>query len=231
MPSKPKLVIWGAGGYALVVADMVRLRGEFDVVGFLDDVDPARRDTDFGGAKVLGGQEQLDLLQRQGVSHLIFGFGDCEARLRLTNLVCEKGFQLATAIHPQATVARDVAIGEGTIIAAGAVVSPGAEIRRNVIINTCASVGHQCIIEDGVHVGPGVRLGGRVQVAQGTWVGIGATVIDRVRIGARSVIGAGAVVIHDIPDGVTAYGVPAKVAGSLPNEHQERSTGTSLPRG
>ena len=80
-----------------------------------------------------------------------------------------------------------------------------------MIINTCASVDHECVVEEGAHVGPGVRLGGHVRVGKGTWIGIGATVKDRIRIGARAVIGAGAVVLNDIPDGVVAYGVPANV--------------------
>ena len=210
-----KLVIWGASGHALVVADIIRLRGDYEIVGFLDDVNPQRHGTEFCGAPVLGGQEQLDVLQRMGVKYLIFGFGDCEARLRLSKLVRAKGFCLATAIHPQAIVAADVQIGPGTVIAGGVVINPGSRIGENVIINTCTSVDHECVVEDGAHIGPGVHLGGKVVVGRAAWVGIGATVRDRVHIGAHSTIGAGAVVLDDIPDGVVAYGVPAKVVRSI----------------
>jgi len=215
-----KLVIWGASGHALVVADIIRSRGEYEIVGFLDDVNPERHGTEFCGAPVLGGQEQLDVLKRMGVNHLIFGFGDCEARLRLSELVRAKEFCLATAIHPHAIVATDVPVGRGTVVAAGAVVNPGSRIGENVIINTCASIDHECVIEEGVHICPGVHLGGRVIVGRGAWIGIGATIKDRVRIGARSLIGAGSLVLNDIPDDVVAYGVPAKVMkGGAPNEH------------
>jgi acetyltransferase EpsM len=217
---KRKLVIWGASGHALVVADIIRLQGDYEIVGFLDDVNPERRNTEFKGAPVFGGQEQLDILRRRGVKYLIFGFGDCEARLRLSKLVRAKGFCLATAIHPQAIVAADVPIGPGTTIAAGAVVNPGSKIGENVIINTCASVDHECTVEDGGHIGPGAHLGGRVIVGRGSWIGIGATVSDRVRIGAHSIIGAGAVVLDNIPDGVVAYGIPAGVIKRIVlNEH------------
>ena len=198
-----------------MVADIVRLQGEFSIIGFLDDVNPVRHNTSFCGARVLGGREQLDLLRLAGVEYLIFGFGDCDARLALSELVRSKGFHLATAIHPKAVVASDVVLGAGTVIAGGAVVSPGSCIGENVIVNTCASVGHECIVEDGAHIAAGAHLGGRVKVGRGAWIGIGAAVRDRVTIGARSVIGAGAVVIHDIPDGVVAYGVPAEVARSV----------------
>ena len=45
-----RLVIWGASGHALVVADIIRLRGEFDIVGFIDDLKLADRDTKYAGA-------------------------------------------------------------------------------------------------------------------------------------------------------------------------------------
>jgi PglD N-terminal domain len=42
---RPKIVIWGAGGHALVVADIIRLRDDYELVGFLDDVNPERAGT------------------------------------------------------------------------------------------------------------------------------------------------------------------------------------------
>jgi UDP-N-acetylbacillosamine N-acetyltransferase len=207
---KRKLVIWGASGHASVVADIVRSRGEYEIAGFLDDTSPGRSDAEFCGASILGGREQLDTLLREGIDHLIFGFGNCEARLRLSGLARAKGFTIATAIHPGAVVASDVTVGYGTVVAAGAVINPGAQIGNNVIVNTCASVDHHCVVGDGAHICPGARLAGNVSVGRAAWIGIGATVVDHARIGARATIGAGAVVVDDMPDGVVAYGVPAR---------------------
>lgn len=210
-----KVVIWGASGHALVVADIVRSQGEFAIAGFLDDLHPERAGTDFFGASVLGGWEQLDLLTSQGVNNLIFGIGDCASRLKLAEMVRPKGFRFITAVHPRAVVAEDVSVGSGTVIAAAAVINPGARIGENAIINTSASVDHECVIEDAVHICPGVHLAGNVFVGRAAWVGIGATVAGGVNIGAGAMIGAGAVVLEDIPDGVLAYGVPARAIKKL----------------
>jgi hypothetical protein len=43
------------------------------------------------------------------------------------------------------------------------------------------------------------------------FVGAGAKIIGAISIGSGSRIGANAVVLHDIPAGVTAVGIPAKV--------------------
>ncbi len=207
----PKLAIWGASGHALVVADIITLLGNYEIVGFLDDVNPERHRTEFHGLSILGGKEQLDELVDLGVKHLLIAVGDCNARLRLSELIGARGFRLGTAIHPKSVVATDVSIGAGTVVCAGAVVNPGSTIGLSAIINTTASVDHECIVEAGVHIGPGAHLGGRVTVRRGAQVGIGAIVKDRTVIGANSMVGAGAVVVKDIPESVLAYGNPAKI--------------------
>jgi acetyltransferase EpsM len=214
-----KLVIWGASGHALVVADIIRLGAEYRIVGMLDDLRPERAGSEFGGCRIIGGREQLGRLRDEGVDVCILGFGNCAARLALSEVVRSYGFRLATAIHPRATVASGVQVGAGSVIVDGSVVNPAAVIGENVIINTCASVDHECIIADGVHIAPGAHLAARVEVGRGSWVGIGSVVKEGVRIGAGSMVGAGSVVLRDIPEGVLAYGSPAKVIRPIiPNQ-------------
>jgi acetyltransferase-like isoleucine patch superfamily enzyme len=54
----------------------------------------------------------------------------------------------------------------------------------------------------------GIALGDNV------WLGTGVKVLDGVRIGRDVVVGAGAVVTGDLPDGVVAAGVPARIVRS-----------------
>jgi sugar O-acyltransferase (sialic acid O-acetyltransferase NeuD family) len=210
---KTKILIWGTSGHALVVADIIRLCEEYEIAGFLDD-NRNCHGADFLDTPILGGREQLKRLRKKNFTYLIVGVGDCRARLELADLALTKGFKLATAIHPKTTIANDVFIGRGTVIMAGSVVNPQARIAQNVIINTLASVGHECQLEKGVHVGPGVRLGGGVKIGKGSWIGIGAVAKDNIKIGANVTVGAGSVVIKDLPDNVIAYGVPARIQGT-----------------
>ena len=205
-----KVVIWGASGHARVVADIVRLMACHEVVGFLDNVDSSRIGQPFDDGVILGGEEQLSALRSAGVDYVALGVGDNNARLKLGDVVLKAGFKLFTAVHPAATVAKNAQLGDGTVLCAGSVVNPCARVGRLAIINTCASVDHDCEIGEGVHIAPGACVAGNVRVGRATMLGVGSAVRDGIAIGQQSMIGAGAVVVSDLADNVTAYGMPAK---------------------
>ena len=209
-----RVVIWGASGHALVVADILRLEGR-EIAGFIDDVDATRRGAEFAGARVLGGRDCLPALHAGGVRSAVIAIGDCAVRLRLADVARQHGFALARAVHPRAVLAADVTVGAGTVVCAGAVVNPRSSIGESAIVNTAAPVDPECLIADGAHVGPGAHLGGRVRIGRGAWIGIGATISDRVVIGEESIVGAGAVVLNDVPRRVVAFGVPARVVRAV----------------
>ena len=83
-----------------MVADIIRLRHEYEFVGFVDDVDPQRPETRFFGAPLFTSDALLPRLRDLAVTHLIFGFGDCGVRLSLGEAVRATGFTLATDPSP-----------------------------------------------------------------------------------------------------------------------------------
>lgn len=52
---------------------------------------------------------------------------------------------------------------------------------------------------------------GPIIIDDSAWIGRGATVLSGVRIGKGAVVAAGAVVTHNVPDGMIAAGIPARV--------------------
>ena len=196
-PGSSRVVVLGAGGHGLVVADIL-LRAHpprFEPVGFLDD-DDALRGTEILGLPVLG-----DLRALRTVEHdlVVVAIGDNKARASVFSMLQERGERFAIAVHPSAVVAPDVAIGEGSVIVAGAVVNPGTVIGQNVIVNTAASIDHHGSIGSHVHIAPGAHLGGTVHVGDGTLIGMGATVVPGVRIGDWRFIKASSLVAEDLP--------------------------------
>ena len=202
----------GAGGHSKVVIDILQLSSSWSIFGLLD----ANRDLhgkSVSGIPVLGDDSLLDDLLSRGVDHAFIGVGssgDPGARVRLYNLAIKKGYNLVSAIHPSAIVAKSADIGIGITIMATAVINPHNRIGQNVIINTGAIVEHDCLIQDHVHIATGAKLTGQVQVGIASHIGAGAVVRQNIKIGNNSIVGAGAVVVNHVPDNTTAVGVPAK---------------------
>lgn len=81
-----------------------------------------------------------------------------------------------------------------------------------IVISGDAVFGDGCIIRQGVTVGlryTGQR--GSPIIGDRCDIGAGAKLLGKIRIGNDVAIGANAVVLTDVPDGMTAVGVPARV--------------------
>jgi sugar O-acyltransferase (sialic acid O-acetyltransferase NeuD family) len=200
-----RVVIKGAGGHGVVVADILSLMHHRHAavvpVGFIDD-DPLTFDKQFLGLKVIGASF-ADVRKR--CDAVIVAIGDNRTRAEKFAQLEKEGARFATCIHPGAVISNSAAIGHGTMICAGVLVNPAARIGVDVILNTGCTVDHHNLIGDHVHIAPGVNLGGNVHVGEGTLVGIGATVLPGRRIGSWSIVAGGSVVTQDVPDGVV-YG-------------------------
>lgn len=215
MRQTPVAVV-GGGGHAKVVIDVARAAG-VPVLGVFDD-DPAKAGRSLLDVPVIGG---LDELPTSGAQRAVVAIGSNGVRRRIVEWLSHLGLEWATLVHPGAIIAPSASVGAGSVICAGAIVQAEASVGDHCIVNTGASVDHDCRVGDFVHIAPGARLSGGVSLGEGTWVGTGAAIIQYLSVGAWTMVGAGAAVVADLPDGVTAVGVPAR---ALPG-----GAGTALP--
>jgi len=201
-----EVAIFGAGGHGKVILDILLESGK-KVRGFLDE-NPGKIGQKVAGLKILGSWDYLAKNKNLAVA---LGIGNNHIREKIYLQLKELGIKIITAIHPAACVSRLAVIGEGVVMMPGAVVNASARLEEGVVINTGATVDHDCHLARFSHVWPGAHLAGAVKVGAFSYIGAGAAVIQNKTIGQNSIIGAGAVIINDIPAGVTAVGVPAKV--------------------
>lgn len=207
-----KIIIWGAGGHALVVADALRSNGEA-VFGFIDTVSFVRKDAQLMDLPVWGSVHEAVTSCQEDGCEIAFGFGHCAARSQGIKYLDRSGISLKTVVHARAYVSPAASLGRGIYVAPNAVVEPGCSIGDGVIVNAGSVVCHESSIGQAVSICPGVCIGGKAKVGEASWLGIGCTLIDKVCVGTGCFIGGGAVVIKGIPDRSLAYGVPARVVG------------------
>ncbi len=206
------IFVYGAGGHAKVIIDILQLN-HIEVAAVLDD-NPELNNKTCMGYPISTPQKTLEKLHEKGIQYGIIAIGNNKIREEKGKLIRSWGYDLITAIHPSTTLARTAEVGKGTAVMAGVIVNSDSVIGENVTLNTGCTIDHDCRIGNCAHISPGVHLGGTVTIGERTHIGIGAAVLPNLTIGKDVMVGGGAVVIHDLPDGVTAVGVPAKIIQS-----------------
>lgn len=194
------LVMLGAGGHAKVLLSLAIARGA-EVVGVCDPELYRSGAVTWRGIRVLGGDEALEQLDCARIG-LINGIGQVVGS-QLRRIVYEravsKGFRFPALVHPAACVDASVILADGVQVMAGAILQPDVNLGPNTIVNTKASVDHDCHVASHVHIAPGATLCGNVRIATCAFVGAGATVIQGLTIGESAVVGAGAVMVRNLP--------------------------------
>jgi sugar O-acyltransferase (sialic acid O-acetyltransferase NeuD family) len=203
------LVIIGAGGFGREVFELlgdINANGPvFNFLGFLDDGDVQLPLLERLGAPLLG---PTSILPGLGASFVI-GIGAPETRRRIDGQA-RSSAPAATLTHPSATIGKDVQIGEGAVIAAGARLTTHVTLGRHVHVNVNCTIGHDVVVEDYATLYPGVHLGGGCLIEDGATLGTGCVVLPNVRVGHGAVVGAGAVVGRDVRPNTTVVTATAR---------------------
>ncbi|WP_254456324.1 acyltransferase [Paeniglutamicibacter quisquiliarum] len=144
-----------------------------------------------------------------------------------------EGCNIGNGVTFSATERTPILVGDRTKILRGGELLGPLTIGSRVFINRDAYIRSGVTIEDGVSLGPFVRLitdshhigqashragPGKTEailIGEGAWLGAGVTVLGGVTIGAGSIVAAGALVRDNVPPNSVAAGVPARVIRQL----------------
>ena len=130
-------------------------------------------------------------------------------------------------IAENASIVGNVKIGKNSSIWYGAVlraekspiiIGDNSNVQDNCIIHVSPDL--PAIIGNGVSLGHGVIFHSAT-VDDNTLIGMGSIVLNNAKIGKNCFIGAGSLIKENmvIPDGMMAFGSPAKIIGPVPKEH------------
>jgi acetyltransferase EpsM len=193
------IYLYGAGGHAKVIVDIIEQAGN-SVAGIFDD-DSTKTIWNFANLNFPGPfNSSLD--------ELIISIGNNQTRKRIS---LKHNVKYHIAKHPFALISPYSSIGAGTVIMGNVLINADTSIGKHCIINSSASIDHDCIIDDYVHISPNATICGGVTIGECSQVGAGAIVIPGKKIGDNAIIGAGAVVVKDVPDNSVVVGNPARI--------------------
>ncbi|MEM4523329.1 MAG: acetyltransferase [Nitrososphaeria archaeon] len=206
------IYIVGAGGFAREVHNiLIDLGLDDEVIGFLED-NCQRRGALLHGKKI----DDTSILQNLDPNRvkLVCGIGS-PLRKKLIERTKKMGFSYMTLIHPSVIKSKWVEFGEGAVVCAGNVFTSEGIIGDFSIIYPNCTITHDVVVGKYTTIASGTHISGNVTIGNECFIGTGTVFVEKVRVGDRVFIGAGSVVTKDIPDGVLAYGVPAKVVRKL----------------
>ena len=205
MGSKQAVII-GAGGHAVSVAETVRSAG-YSLVGFTSNDDI--------GSTLLGLPVTKDLPDEHVSSGgvVIIAIGDNSTRERVWREISASVpiDQLPAVSHASAVIAPSARLAAGCIIMQGAIVANEARVGLGALLNTGSILEHESVLGDFASLAPRAVTGGRVQIGARTAISIGAVLKHGLAVGEDTVVGGSSFVDRDLPSGVVAYGVPARV--------------------
>jgi sugar O-acyltransferase (sialic acid O-acetyltransferase NeuD family) len=208
---RPRLTVavMGTGGHAVSVTEAVTAMG-FAISYYVSE-EPSPEA--FLGRPVRPDVDPSDI--DRGL-HLVLAIGDNSTRSRvwqrLSRAVPTELFP--AIVHPSASVASSVELGPASVVLQAAVIGAGSRVSEGCLVNTRASLDHEGTLHPFASMAPGAVTGGRVEIGARAALCIGACVKHGVSIGEDTVVGAASYVHADLPAGVVAYGVPARVVRS-----------------
>ena len=176
------IIVIGGGGHAKVVISIVKKLKTFNIIGYTD----INNNGNILGADYIGTDNEVLSYSKQTLLALGIGqVNNLEFRKGIVDKFIENGYRFTKLISPDSNINEDVSIGAGTVIMDGVTINCCSLIGDYCIVNTNASIDHDCSIGDFVHVAPGVTICGGVQVYEETFIGAGSIIVNDKKVNAK----------------------------------------------
>lgn len=195
-----KKAIIGAGGFAREVKAQMGIR---DIPFFVDDwyYNPTK--------------ENIGILSLSSFNpseyEVIVAIGNPDDRMEIVTRL-PRGTKYFTFIHPTAQIlGNDVAVGQGSIICAGVIVTTNVCLGRHTHLNLNTSIGHDCRIGDYFTTAPGVGISGNNTIGNRVYFGTNASTREKINICSDVTFGLNAGVVKDVTKSGIYGGTPVKL--------------------
>lgn len=204
MKAEKELIMVGAGGHALSIAEFASHR----ISGYLAHEENAA----MPGFWLGDDDARHEYIAKGTQFHMGFvysGLPRMSSRAKLIKEYEDSGAEFATLISPYAVVTENSEVGAGSAVMSGAIINR-ATLGKNVIVNTGAIVEHDCTVGDNTFIGPGAVIGGFTKIGRNCFIGLGARVSNGITIADDVTVAMGAIVSRSLTEPGIYHGCPLK---------------------
>jgi sugar O-acyltransferase (sialic acid O-acetyltransferase NeuD family) len=206
---KKKLVIFPFNGNAIEALDCISF-DKFDFVGFVDDDLSKKSDEyDLFSRNILQKFNELYVLAVPGSSNSF------RQRRSIINSLAINNSRYITAVHPKASIGRNVKIGINCLIMPGVVLTSNACINNHIVVLPNTVIHHDAKVDDYTLIGSNVVVAGGTSIGKCCYIGSGTNIIHGISIGDASLIGLGSNIVRNVPNNAKMVGNPARNLNSI----------------
>lgn len=204
------LIIIGAGGFGREIycsaTESIGFGDEFDIKGFLDP-DAHKLDGFKDYPPILGVEDSYSI---EADDVFVCAFGNVGLKKKCCEKIISKGGSFLTLIHKTAYVSKNVRIGNGCIVLAGARIHCDVTIGDFVVIQPYAIIGHDVRVGNWSHINALADCGGASIIGERVTLHTTCFVLPQAIIEDDATVGAGSITMMKVKKGQTVFGVPAR---------------------
>ena len=195
-----RLTIIGTKEFAEQITDFAIQTGEFDVVGYYDDIEP--KGNMINGRPVLGTvNDAIEGYQKQLFDVIFIGVGYTRFDLREQYYIKLKGkVPFANIIMPSAEVSPTAELGEGVYIGPHTTVAANTVIGDNVFVHGNCLLGHNSHIRSHSYFSGRDYMAGFCDLGERVFVGLSVCIADHITITDDVWIGIGSIVAKNLSE-------------------------------
>ena len=203
------MLIIGAGGHASVLVDILRQQKR-EILGIVSPEMDVTRQV-FQGIHHYTSDDDILNFESDSIM-LVNAIGSLPKSNLRSNIYAKfigLGYKFSQVIASDVRISDFAELSDGVQVMHGVIIQAGTTIGENTIVNTGATIDHDCNIGMFNHIAPGVTLSGQVQTEKNVHIGTGASVIQSVVISKDVVVAAGATITKNVEENTVCY--PARI--------------------
>jgi|ERR1017187_259808 sugar O-acyltransferase (sialic acid O-acetyltransferase NeuD family) len=197
---KKPIAIYGAGSFGrevfVLIMQINESQEDWELIGFFDD--NLSTEDKVHSLPVIGNIDTLNAYSEP--LNVIIAIGNPVIRKRIVSKIKNPLISFPVLVHPSVQLApyQNISIGEGSLIAAGNILTVDITIGRHVLLNIACTCGHDVVFGDFASIMPNCIIFGPSVIGEESFIATGAAILNRVELAPSSRIGVREVVMNGV---------------------------------